>query len=178
MSRDYIYLFVWLCQTLICFRSVKFNVYCHTSLWRGPRYNAVFCFKILPPSTRVIARFDCKNKIKNNSSRSVGGIRPRKFKVGGLSPRKFKVGGISPRCSVSRGIVPRETNFGKSRGGLFRTFPVADSRGLFTLFSAADPIGSAAEQICSAAVRGGLFYSAREMNLADSAAYLIGPTRT
>ena len=51
--------------------------------------------------------------------------------------------------------------------------------------SAADPIGSAAEQICSAQVRrvrggfrGGLFYSASKMNLADSAADLVGPTRT
>ena len=82
-------------------------------------------------------------------NRSVGGISPRKFKVGGLSPRKFKVGGISPRCSVSRGVVPRETNFVKSRGGLSRTFPVADSRGLFTLFSAAEvpPIRGGSDRI-------------------------------
>ena len=83
------------------------------------------------------------------SNRSVGRISPWKFKVGGLSPRKFKVGGISPRCSVSRGIVPPETNFGKSRGGLSRTFPVADSRGLFTLFSAAEvpPIRGGSDRI-------------------------------
>ena len=85
----------------------------------------------------------------------MGGISPRKFKVGGISPREFKVGGISPRCSVSRGIVPRETNFWVIwvaelfRGGLSRTFPVADSRGLFTLFSAAEvpPIRGGSDRI-------------------------------
>ena len=113
---------------------------------------------------------------------------PRKFKVGGISPRKFKVGGISPRGRVSRGIVPRRRIFEKVRGGHSRTFPVADSRGLSSLFSAAEvpPIrgGSAAEQICSAQVRrvrggfrGGLFYSASKMNLADLVGRL-GPTRT
>ena len=90
-----------------------------------------------------------RSRTLTGSNRSFGGISPRKFKVGGLSPRKFKVGGISPRCSVSRGIVPRETNFGKSRGGLSRTFPVADSRGLFTLFSAAEvpPIRGGSDRI-------------------------------
>ena len=86
---------------------------------------------------------------RTGSNRSFGGISPRKFKVGGLSPRKFKVGGISPRCSVSRGIVPRETNFCKSCGGPSRNLPVADSRGLFTLFSAAEvpPIRGGSDRI-------------------------------
>ena len=33
-----------------------------TLLLRGPCYNMVFCLTILPPSTRVIARFDCNRK--------------------------------------------------------------------------------------------------------------------
>ena len=83
------------------------------------------------------------------SNRSVGGISPRKFKVGGISPRKFKVGGISPRGRVSRGIVPRKRNSAKVRGGHSRTFPVADSRGLFSLFSAAEvpPIRGGSDRI-------------------------------
>ena len=111
--------------------------------------------------------------------------------VGGISLRKFKFGGISPRCSVSRGIVPRETNFCKSWGGLSRTFPVADSRLTRTFYVVfrgrssanarrirSDPWWNKFVPRQSAGFRSGLFYSARKVNLADSAAYLIGPMWT
>ena len=104
---------------------------------------------------------------------------------------------------VCRGMVPRhrrqsrnssaKTKFFKSPrrtlseypcGGLARTFFSAFRRRKFRQ-SAADPIGSAAEQICSAAVRrvrggfrGGIFCSAAKLNLADSAGVRRGPART
>ena len=79
---------------------------------------------------------------------------------------------------------PRRTLSEYPCGGLARTLFSAFRRRKFRQ-SAADPIGSAAEQICSAAVRrvrggfrGGIFCSAAKLNLADSAGVRRGPART
>ena len=75
---------------------------------------------------------------------------------------------------------PRRTLSEYPCGGLARTLCSAFRRRKFRQ-SAADPIGSAAEQICSAAVRrvrGGIFCSAAKLNLADSAGVRRGPART
>ena len=104
---------------------------------------------------------------------------------------------------VCRGMVPRHrrqsrnssanTKFFKSPRRTLSEYPCGGlARTLFSAFrrrkfrqSAADPIGSAAEQICSAAVRrvrggfrGGIFCSAAKLNLADSAGVRRGPART
>ena len=104
---------------------------------------------------------------------------------------------------VCRGMVPRhrrqsrnssaKTKFFKSPRRTLSEYPCGGlARTLFSAFrrrkfrqSAADPIGSAAEQICSAAVRrvrggfrGGIFCSAAKLNLADSAGVRRGPART
>ena len=104
---------------------------------------------------------------------------------------------------VGRGMVPRhrrqsrnssaKTKFFKSPRRTLSEYPCGGlARTLFSAFrrrkfrqSAADPIGSAAEQICSAAVRrvrggfrGGIFCSAAKLNLADSAGVRRGPART
>ena len=114
---------------------------------------------------------------KNN-----GRMGPPKFVVGGVGPRRFRVGGMSPCCGVGCEMVPREAGFCGSRGGLSQIFPVADSRGLFAFNSAAGvpSVCGRTDQIRSGAglFRGGLFCSTRKVNLADSAAYLIGPTWT